>query len=502
MTGSDLVKYARRLHSRVPLLGTHLRRSACRKLAEDASASAVPHLIVALHADDPEVWLTAEAALRGLRDASAVDTLCARWAQGRDPGLGAIIAERGYVARKPVAVRVLSALQANRLEVAGESAATPQSLVAILQDRDTGLAARAEAALRQLAHVEVIDALCELVIADPDSAVAAIVKEIDYQPQSVSRRCVLFLLTGQLERYLELDFEFQYLRAEYQVGDEGLRQRIGNVIRRSGDTRLIGLFRASRQRKLASELTEAEAAIVLDVHARNRQWSEIFALLFHIPLASAVVALDVLSRSGWRPQNNVEATLLDELFAVRAAIDDMSGEFLVPYATFSPVLTGWMDCGRSPEWRSQSPDALRKTLSQAPPPEAVAALVALVTARQSTVADLQAACTHQHWLVRLAALAFSHSTPMPTNGEGGELWLTRLAPAITGFQCRAVNFTPDQLATLQATLAAEDDRSGGRWACGRLLETLARHHLRHTIEVDEQMSVEVSDTAIEIEMEG
>lgn len=80
-----------------------------------------------------------------------------------------------------------------------------------------------------------------------------------------------------------------------------LRQRIGEVIRRSGDARLIGLFRESRRRKLASELTECEAAIVIEMYARNRQWSDIFALLFQIPLASAVGALDVLGKSGWRP---------------------------------------------------------------------------------------------------------------------------------------------------------------------------------------------------------
>lgn len=158
-----------------------------------------------------------------------------------------------------------------------------------------------------------------------------------------------------------------------------------------------------------------------------------------------------------------------------------------------------MDRGRSPEFRRQSPDALRKTLAQAPPPEAVAALVALVTAGQSTVDDLQAACTHQHWLVRLAALACSYTPPVPTNGDGGDLWITRLAPAIAIDSCRAVSFTPDQLATLQTTLASADGHPGGRRACVRLLETLARHHLRHTIEVDEQMTVEIGETAIEIE---
>jgi hypothetical protein len=62
-----------------------------------------------------------------------------------------------------------------------------------------------------------VDALCEHVIANPTGAAAAIVKEMDHQPQSGSRHCVLFLLTGQLERYFDLDFEFQHPRVEYQA---------------------------------------------------------------------------------------------------------------------------------------------------------------------------------------------------------------------------------------------------------------------------------------------
>ena len=63
------------------------------------------------------------------------------------------------------------------------------------------------------------------------------------------------------------------------------------------------------------------------------------------------------------------------------------------------------------------------------------------------------------------------------------------------------------IGALQAALGVEKSpkdghRKTGRWAWGRLVEALARHHLRHIIEVDEQMTVEIGETAIEVKIEG
>lgn len=86
----------RRLHSRIPLLSIPLRRRACRLLADDLSAAAVPYLCEALGSNDAEVCAIAEAALRSLSNPAAVDALC-RLAVREPSGLAAkICRDKGW----------------------------------------------------------------------------------------------------------------------------------------------------------------------------------------------------------------------------------------------------------------------------------------------------------------------------------------------------------------------------------------------------------------------
>ncbi len=509
MTKDKLEKLGRQLESNAFLFGRWRRRAACRALAADASAATVPLLAQALSSRDDKVVATADAALRALADPAAIDALGALWFKGRDAVLGAMVAQCGYVAREPLDVHLATAFKVGKEPRLGaDPMGAVKIAVALLEDKDPAVARGAEKCLRALADPAAIDALCELTIAEPASPAAAIVREKDYQPKDIGRRCLLFLLLGQVERYFDLDFEFQYLRAEYRAADDGLRQRIGDVVRRSGDARLLGLFRAVRRQKLASELTEREAAVVLEVHARNKQWHDIFALLFHIPISSVVAALDILAKSNWTPEDRTEAALLAELQQVRAKVGAIPDAPPGPDVALGPVFSKWIERGRSGEFIRQDDKSLRATLTQGTPPDAVAALAALALTGRATAADVETARTHVHWPVRLACLALCELAPQfafaerPTGGEGGGMWVDRLAPALLDaavYRRRAVALGPDRLDALQAALGRGGRVESPRLACGRIVEALARHHLRHTIEVDEKMSVEISETAIEVE---
>ena len=72
---SRLLKRARQLRSRTPLSGGHTRRAACRKLAADGAAQAVPFLVSVMAGNDPEMRETAKDGLRSLSDPDAIEAL-------------------------------------------------------------------------------------------------------------------------------------------------------------------------------------------------------------------------------------------------------------------------------------------------------------------------------------------------------------------------------------------------------------------------------------------
>ena len=74
-TQSNILKLAKQLNSKVPSLGARIRRTACKKLAADGTAQAVPLLVSALANKDEEVRRIAEEGLKSLDRPDAVDAL-------------------------------------------------------------------------------------------------------------------------------------------------------------------------------------------------------------------------------------------------------------------------------------------------------------------------------------------------------------------------------------------------------------------------------------------
>ena len=508
MDTSELRKAAARLESRVPLVGGAVRRAAARKLAEDSGPAAVPILAGALSSFDPQVVELAGAALRSLKSQPAIDALCGLWAKARDARLGDLVAQCGYVASQPLDVRVLSALKADRAgDVSGEASAV-EVLLRALDDSDSDVAARVGAALRSLKSQPAIDALCEIATLHPDGPAAEIVRERDYQHSSVSRRCLQFLLTGQIERYLDLDFDLEYARAEYAAGDEDLRRRIGDLVRSSGDTRLVSIIRQTAISggidKKAGDLTEREGEVALDVYTRRERWEDVFWLLWSLPLKTAVNALDALAKAAWRPADERLAGLLEELLALRKAIGKLPEAPPAPDVALGPVVRAWIERGRSGgEFAGLEPAELRRRVREADPPEAVAALAAIAARGEASADDIEAARTHAHWPLRLACLALYEVAPefalsdAPVAGEGGGLWVQQLAPSLLHsslFGHKAVGLSLEQVEALDAALGAAKDSP--RKACGRLLAALGAHMFDAEIGTPGEMVVRISDTEI------
>lgn len=94
-TQNKILKWARQLNSKVPGFSEHIRRTACRKLAENKTAQAVPFLVSALTNSDEEVRHTAEDGLKSLSIPEAIDTLMLGYVFTRDESIHRILTALG-----------------------------------------------------------------------------------------------------------------------------------------------------------------------------------------------------------------------------------------------------------------------------------------------------------------------------------------------------------------------------------------------------------------------
>ncbi|NLV40037.1 MAG: hypothetical protein GXY15_02265 [Candidatus Hydrogenedentes bacterium] len=106
----------------------------------------------------------------------AVDALCGVWAETRDPRLGEYIARSNYIARKPLPVRVLSALLAKAPDACVTDEAGVAALLDILRGDDPEMAARAREAVAALRQPAAVDALCAVWAETRDPELGAVLR--------------------------------------------------------------------------------------------------------------------------------------------------------------------------------------------------------------------------------------------------------------------------------------------------------------------------------------
>jgi hypothetical protein len=373
-----------------------------------------------------------------------------------------------------------------------------------MDDGDIQIKENAKKALLSLHDREAIDFLCEGILQGKYEQAKEIVILKGYVPSNVSRRSLFLVLNGQIEQYFELDFEFEHLRAEYLASPPELQQRIRIVIQESNDPRLMGLFGEVRRRIIAKDLTEHEAGLMLEIYTRNKQFAEVFALLFFAPLAVVPDAISTLVREGWQPSEEVEQTLFSELVKVRAQMDEKPVHPDEPEVALGPVFTKWVEKGKR-EYISKPENELRTILKNGIPPEAVAALSAMITLKLANDEDRKFVSNHPHWLVRMAVPVLAETRPellltIPSElSGGGEYWLQN-SPRYTAkkfLQLHAASMNPEMLQELSKATGNRGNLAETMNIWRILLLLLGGYTLRNIIAIG-AYEKQIDDSAISL----
>ncbi len=147
----------------ISALRTSLDKPEAVSSITNGSADMMMPLIQACDDRDPRMAEQAQAVIRQLKNPNAIDVVCSAWLDSRYPFLEGVMRDAGYVAQKPPAVRVLSALAANELDVVMQASPEMVSpLIKACEHPDREISRRARACLIRLQKQPAVDEFCRL----------------------------------------------------------------------------------------------------------------------------------------------------------------------------------------------------------------------------------------------------------------------------------------------------------------------------------------------------
>lgn len=306
------------LRNRLPLIGGWLRRYAVSILAEeDSPLSACLLAETVILNPDNRTGNAAAAVLSRLTNPAAIDAICEMWARMRHPALGALLTKQNWVATKPPALKILTALQAGRLaELTEGRAEVVRPLVQAAADADSKLAGQARQTLRRLRYPAAQEALCRLVIEQDSPPAREAALEAGYLPQEPAQRALFFFFTDQWARYDSLDFDRRLLRTVYQGAAPALRQRLLERMRQAGRTEFLPIITGSDYRTRLAEMEAGEFDLLAHTLTLNREWPELWTLMFEAPFRWSRQIIKTLAGEQWRPALSEEQMLFDRLAAL------------------------------------------------------------------------------------------------------------------------------------------------------------------------------------------
>jgi hypothetical protein len=338
-------KLARRLNSRLPLVGGWLRRRAARQLGQAAEAGWAPaaeHLAEAVvHHADPDVRQIAEESLDHVDRPPCIGAVAAVWKKSRNATLRQLILQHEWLADEPPDVRMWNALLIGRLQpvTQGGTGIVP-SLIQACDDDESEIAQRARDCVRRLSRQKTVDALCEAIIEDDHPVARQLAIEAGHAPSQPHRQALFYFLTGQWERYEDLDFDQRLLGTVYESADPRLRRRITAQLRASGRIDLLPLVTGGDRLTRVSRMTRTEADLLIEMLSQHGQWEKLWRLVLEFPLAHSARALGVLADANWRPERHDERLIFEQLHANARVTSTLSA------GEVSRVLPPALECER------------------------------------------------------------------------------------------------------------------------------------------------------------
>ena len=368
-----------------------------------ANADGIDVLLNLTKDRDNTVSKSAEKVILSLTNQEGINRLCALWSERRDRGLESILLKAGYTASSPLELKSLTAFKTGKRL---EGNIPWQAIQSCLLDRDKDVVYSAVDYAIDTAG-QTAEALWAFVLEHPESFVACALHEKGWRPQEASERALFYFLADDLNAYHDIDFEQTYLRSWYESARPALKEAIASRIRKSGDTRLLAVFKTVRGARKES-ITEKEAEIQAEILMKNRDYQGLFGLLPFCGHELGKRIIGYLKEAGWQdpdPRGRELQERLEGVFSARKQEGLPPSFAMAIYEDFRPMFMG--------DERPPSTDAgLKPWLEDNRFRRRSAALITLAERGSGLLKDAaNKACGDPYWQVRMAAAACEMMRP-------------------------------------------------------------------------------------------
>ena len=268
------------------------------------SPGMVPSLIRSLHDPDPGIATQARRCLPMLQRESSINVVCQQWQQTRSPELLEIILEGQMVATRPIELRLMTAIQTGRSQLAHRTTAEGiPHLIDLTRDPDAQLAQSARDALMALERPSAQAALCMIAVNQNLPQILELALASGYRPTKPEQLALFLFLAGLWSEYDTLDFDNRLMQAAYETGQSVLRQRIASQVQRSGKSAYLTILAGVDFRSNTAQLSADEIRLLVEMLADNREWARLWSLVYLVPLPWSITILQKLKQAAWIPEN-------------------------------------------------------------------------------------------------------------------------------------------------------------------------------------------------------
>lgn len=311
MDADKLKKLEEKLYNDTPLLGDRIRQQAAKELIQERSLEAIECLTKAfIFSKEKNFQNLILSALRQIKmtETQLIDIVCLLWGESRNPELSKIFKLKGWVASKPLKLRLLTALNLGWQGIIDEKGKVIIPLLLFFShDEDTFIQQTAKEWLASLKSPDLQEEVCRLASEENNQDALEVATRCGYTPSEPSQSALFCYFTQQWDQYQAVDPEYKLLEDIYYNAPKELKNRINNHGKVYKRLEWVWMLLGGEEGRKVSTIDLSQWETIIDVLANGKHWETIWLLVKFTPVTFAKKIVKLLENIRWQdPQEKIK----------------------------------------------------------------------------------------------------------------------------------------------------------------------------------------------------